>query len=243
MKPTPKTSDLPPLLAFGAHPDDVEFGCGGVVAGEVRAGRPAHLVVCSRGESASHGTPAQRAAEAARAARLLGATLEFVALDGDARLEARPEHAYRLAAVIRRIRPGIVLAPSLAANQHPDHARLGRIVRDAARLARYGGAARLRRRPAHAIEHLLFYAVSPGAEPAEAPILIDVSAPETLAAWTAAMQAHASQVSQRPYIELQLSRARVRGLSAGVEYAQALYSSDPLLFRGLRALERSARRF
>ena len=60
-----------PLLAFGAHPDDIEFGCGGVVALETRGGRPAHLVVCSRGESATHGTPAERTLEAERGAPLL----------------------------------------------------------------------------------------------------------------------------------------------------------------------------
>ena len=60
MKPMPNhPPERAPLLAFGAHPDDIEFGCGGVVALETRAGRPAHLVVCSRGESATHGTPAR----------------------------------------------------------------------------------------------------------------------------------------------------------------------------------------
>jgi len=145
MKPGPNfPPEAAPLLAFGAHPDDVEFGCGGVVANETATGRPAHLVVCSRGESATHGTPAQRTAEAERAAALLGATLEWLELDGDAHLEIRAAHALKLAEVIRRLRPAIVLAPSLVENQHPDHARLGRLVRDAARLARYGGIAELR---------------------------------------------------------------------------------------------------
>ena len=63
MKHTPKSlPDLTPLLAFGAHPDDIEFGCGGVIAKETRAGRAAHFVICSRGEAASHGTPKQRVA-------------------------------------------------------------------------------------------------------------------------------------------------------------------------------------
>src|SRR5580692_1196657 len=152
MKPTAKPApELPPLLAFGAHPDDIEFGCGGIIARETLAGRAAHFVICSRGESATHGTPAERTAEATKSAALLGATVEFVELDGDAELEAKPAHALKLAAVIRRIRPGIVLAPSLVENQHPDHPRLGRIVRDASRLARYGGVAKLRANPAHAI--------------------------------------------------------------------------------------------
>ncbi len=235
---------LPPLLAFGAHPDDVEFGCGGIVVRETRAGRAAHLVVCSRGESGSQGTPAQRSAEAKRSAALLGATLEFAELDGDARLEVRPAHALRLAEIIRRVRPAAVLAPSLAGNQHPDHPRLGRLVRDACRIARYGGVAELRPLPAHAVSQLFFYAVTPEAEPAGAlPVLIDLSAPGIVAAWTAAMEAHASQARARPYVELQLARARVQGLRAGVEYAQPLFPADPLLFDSLAALGPSARRF
>src|SRR4030095_10144362 len=102
MKPTLTTPvELSPLLAFGAHPDDVEFGCGGVIARETNAGRPAHLCVCSRGGAATHGTPAERTAEAEKAAGLLGATLEFVELDGDAHLEIRAAHAIKLAEVIR----------------------------------------------------------------------------------------------------------------------------------------------
>src|SRR5271170_8327010 len=108
MKPTPNfPPDLAPLLAFGAHPDDLEFGCGGVLALEARAGRPVHCVICSRGEAGTHGTPRQRTAEAKKGAKLLGAALEFLELDGDARLEARAAHAVKLAAVIRRLRPGI----------------------------------------------------------------------------------------------------------------------------------------
>jgi N-acetylglucosamine malate deacetylase 1 len=73
MKPTQTSSKVLPLLAFGAHPDDVEFGCGGVVLNETPAGREAHLVVCSRGESGSHGTPKRRIGEARKAGKLLGA--------------------------------------------------------------------------------------------------------------------------------------------------------------------------
>jgi LmbE family N-acetylglucosaminyl deacetylase len=153
MKPTLKSHpEFAPLLAFGAHPDDIEFGCGGVIAKETSAGHAAHFVICSRGEAGTHGTPAQRVIEANRSAVLLGATLEFIELDGDAHLEVRVAHAIKLAGMIRRVRPGIVLAPSLVENQHPDHPRLGQIVRDACRLARYGGVKELRKLPPHVIE-------------------------------------------------------------------------------------------
>jgi N-acetylglucosamine malate deacetylase 1 len=237
-------SNLSPLLAFGAHPDDIEFGAGGVIALETAAGRPAHLVVCSRGEAGSNGSPTERMAEAKRAASLLGASIEFIELDGDSHLEIRAAHAIALAGIIRRIRPGIVLAPSLAENQHPDHHRLGRLVRDATRLARYGGLAELKQLPVHACSQLLFYALSTDAEPAGLqPVLIDVSAPEILDKWTAAMQAHASQLKTRDYPALQLARARVNGARCGSAAAIALFPNDPLVFASLQPLSRSARHF
>jgi LmbE family N-acetylglucosaminyl deacetylase len=233
-----------PLLVFGCHPDDVEFGCGGVVVVETRAGRPAHVVVCSRGESASHGTPEERLEECRAGARALGASLELIELDGDARLEEKAVHAIRLAGLIRQLRPATVLAPTPVENQHPDHYRLGRLVRDAARIARYGGVAELRGLAPHAIEQLFFYATSPGAEPRDvSPVLVDVSAPEILAAWTAAMQAHATQVKARAYVEMQLTRARVNGLRAGVGHAIALYPNDPPVVDSLARLGRNASRF
>ncbi|MGI8969523.1 MAG: PIG-L family deacetylase [Dehalococcoidia bacterium] len=233
-----------PLLAFGAHPDDIEFGCGGVIAKETRAGRPAHLVVCSRGEAGTHGTPEQRTAESKRAAAILGAALEFVELDGDSHLEVRLSHAITLAAVIRRLRPALVLAPSMVENQHPDHSRLGQLVRDAARLARYGGLREVRDQPPHAIDCLLFYALALETEPRDLSlILVDVSAPEVMATWTAAMEAHASQTAARGYVEMQLGRARLRGLSAGVGHAIALFPNDPLLVDSLEPVSRGARHF
>ena len=237
-------TDLVPLLAFGAHPDDIEFGCGGVVALETRAGRSAHLVVCSRGEAGTNGTPEQRTAEAENGAKRLGATLEFIELDGDAHLEIKAAHAIKLATVIRRERPGIVLAPSLVENQHPDHARLGRLARDAARLARYGGVAELKDLPPHSIGQLFYYALTPEAEPPDiTPVLMDVSEPEIVRTWTDAMHAHASQGRTRNYVELQLMRARSLGARAGASHAIALYPSDPIVIKSLAPVSQGARRF
>ena len=239
-----KASSPAPLLAFGAHPDDIEFGCGGVIARETRAGRPVHFVVCSRGEAGSNGTPAVRTAEAEKAAKILGATIEFIELAGDAHLDVKSAHAIKLAGILRRVQPGIVLAPTVEPNQHPDHYKLGALVRDATRLARYGGLKELKARNTHAIGQLLFYAVSPDAEPRDvAPILIDVSAQETLTAWTDAMHAHASQLRTRNYPALQLARASVNGSRCGAMAAIALWPNDPLVFDSLATLTRSARRF
>jgi LmbE family N-acetylglucosaminyl deacetylase len=231
-----------PVLVFGAHPDDIEFGCGGVVAMEVRAGRLVHMVVCSRGEASTAGTPEIREMESRNAARILGASLEFIELDGDARLRSSAEHAISLAGVIRRIRPAMVIAPSLSENQHPDHSQLGRLARDAARLARYGGVSELKALPSHSIGSLLYYALSLEAEPRDlSAILYDVSDEETLGTWVAAMEAHTSQVRAKPYVEMQLTRARLRGLSAGIGHAIALFPADPIVINRLEPVAIGAR--
>jgi LmbE family N-acetylglucosaminyl deacetylase len=241
MQRLPKTE---PILVFGAHPDDIEFGAGAIIARETRAGRNAHFVVTSAGEAASSGTASERIAEAKSAAEILGATIEFIELDGDSHLEIRVSHALKLAQIIRRMRPATVLTTSVVANQHPDHCRLGQLVRDAARLARYGGLSDLQKTKPHAIEQLFFYAVTPDGEPSDIPpFLIDVSHPEIMALWSGAMHAHKSQAATRNYAELQLTRARLLGARVGVEYAMALYSNEPLLFDSLSQLGRGARNF
>ncbi len=203
-----------------------------------------HLIVCSRGEAGSAGTPEIREAESRNAAAILGASLEFVELDGDAHLRTSAEHAITLAGVIRRIRPGIVIAPSLSENQHPDHSQLGRLVRDATRLARFGGISELKALRPHSIKSLFYYALSLEGEPRDlSTILYDVSYEETFAAWVAAMEAHASQVRVRPYVEMQLTRARSRGLSAGIGHAIALFPADPIVVNRLEPVAKTARSF
>lgn len=232
------------LLAFGAHPDDIEFGAGGIIACENRAGTKVHFVVCSEGESATSGTPAQRRQEAMRSASILGATIEFIALGGDSHFERSIESTLTVARAIRRIAPQWVLCPTAKPGQHPDHAVLGSLVRDGARLARYGGLAELRDLPAHAIEQLWYYAVGPEGEPAEATaVWYDLSDSEVVDLWKEAMNAHETQLRTRRYLELQLTRARLLGLRAGVEYAQALFPADPMLVKSLTQLGRGARQF
>ncbi len=157
-----------------------------------------------------------------------------------------PAHAIRLAGVIQAAGASRdrSLAPSLGENQHPDHFRLGRIVRDATRLARYGGLEELRGAPSHVIDHLFYYALTPESEPRDVtPILVDVSAPEVVASWTAAMNAHESQTQARNYVDLQLSRARLNGLLNGIGHAIPLFPNDPPVIRSLTQLGGRSRRF
>jgi LmbE family N-acetylglucosaminyl deacetylase len=245
MKPTPNSQrDLAPLLAFGAHPDDIEFGCGGVVANETRRGQTAHFVVCSQGEAGTNGTLEERSQEAAKSAQILHASIEQASLGGDSRFKYSNAAVVLFAGVIRRVRPSIVLSPAPVENQHPDHFVLGQIVRDAARLARYGGVQTPGDHSPHAIDHLLYYAATVEGEPKHVPpVLLDVSDAETMRIWKEAMEAHASQMKTRNYVELQLTRARLNGFRAGVEYAIALFPSDPIVVDSLEHLGHGARRF
>jgi LmbE family N-acetylglucosaminyl deacetylase len=71
--------------------------------------------------------------------------------------------------------------------------------------------------------------------------LVDVS--QVIAPWTASMRAHASQLRDRDYVELQLARARLHGLRSGVGHAIALFPNDPLVIDWPSRPRRSARRF
>ena len=66
------------ILAVGAHPDDIEFGCAHVLIQEVRKGNNVKLLVLSRGEAGSNGTPEARESEARAAAKLIGADIDFL---------------------------------------------------------------------------------------------------------------------------------------------------------------------
>ena len=230
------------ILAVGAHPDDIEFGCGGILLKEAEEGASIHFLVCSRGEAGSNGSPDERVAECRKAARLLGAELAFLDFGGDARIEYSRANALRMAKRIREIAPAIVLAPSLEDNQHPDHSAVGRIVRDAARFARYAGIEELKGAKAHAIDQLFYYAITPGAEPARSsPFLVDLG--PHLERWRELMSCHASQLATRKYIDLQIARARVWGLQCDCEYAQAVYPNDPIVLDSISRLGPSARHF
>lgn len=115
------------VLAIGAHPDDVELGCGGTLALLARQGRRVGIVHLTRGEAGSRGTEQGRRQEAEAAAAALGAAeLEFLDC-GDGAFRAGPAEEEALIAVLRRLRPEIVLGPT-PVDRHPDHPRAHALV-------------------------------------------------------------------------------------------------------------------
>lgn len=228
------------ILAVGAHPDDVEFGCAPVLIQEVRNGHEARILVTSKGEAASAGDPEERAQEARDAARIIGAAIQFLELGGDCHMEHNTANAITLAREIRRVKPDVILAPYLGENQHPDHAAVGKIVRDAARLARYGGLRDLDGLPPHQITSLYFYTITQVfVDPPE--LVVDVTTVRE--AWEAAIQCHKSQMKTRNYLDLVMSRARTIGAAIGVEYAIGLWLNDPIRIGSLGDLPLSSRYF
>jgi LmbE family N-acetylglucosaminyl deacetylase len=229
------------ILAVGAHPDDIEFGCGGVLLIEAAAGAEITLVITSRGEAGSSGTPAQREAESLAAAELLGAATRLSILDfgGDGQQRDCPENAIQLARQIRKCMPTMVLAPVPESNQHPDHTVVGAVTRNACRLARYGGLESLQGLAPHEISSLWYYAIAPTTK--EGAVYVDITV--VAEKWKALMECHATQVKSRNYLDLQFARARQAGLLAGCEYALALWPNDPPVLDRLSRLPRGARAF
>ena len=227
------------ILAIGPHPDDLEFGCAPILIKEVRHGSQVRMLVLSRGEAGSAGTPEGREEESRSAARLIGATVDFLDFGGDCHIEYTPQNAFRIAAEIRKFKPEIVLAPHPQENQHPDHAVVGRLVRDACRFARYGGLEELKSAPVHRVANLFFYNITQHLQKPD--IVIDIS--DLLAEWEAVMNCHESQVLSKGYIDLQKTGARLLGLTIGTEYAAGLFTNDPIRLEAVSDLKFSSRNF
>jgi N-acetylglucosamine malate deacetylase 1 len=173
------------VLAIGAHPDDVELGCGATLAQLARAGRRVGILHLTRGEAGTRGTAEERQREAERAAGILGA-VELVFLDcGDGAFRGGPAEEDALIEALRRLRPELVFAPT-PADRHPDHGRAHRLVVDA---CFYAGLARRASGAPHRPAALFTYMQHDHFVPA---FVVDVTA-----AWPvkmAALDAYGSQI-------------------------------------------------
>ena len=120
------------ILAIAAHRDDVELTCGGTLIKSVGLGRRVAILDLTAGETGTRGSAALREEEAARAAAVLGVhARENLGLP-DAGITNTPETRERLARVIRRFQPRVVIAPAPPpAGRHPDHRDASQLVRDA----------------------------------------------------------------------------------------------------------------
>lgn len=226
-------SETVEILAVGAHPDDVELGCGGTLALLARAGRSVGILDLTRGEAGTRGTPETRAAEAAEAARLLGARFRDGLDLGDGNLKTDRAAELEVIEVVRRRRPRLVFAP-LPNDRHPDHVRAGRLVTDA---AFYAGLRALETGlPPHRPQQVVYF---PSTFLAEPTFLVDVTG--TLDVKLAAVRAFRSQffdpaskepatfISSPEFLEGVTARARAFGRLANVGAAEGFVSPRPPL--------------
>jgi bacillithiol biosynthesis deacetylase BshB1 len=157
------------ILAFAAHPDDVDLSAGGLLARATAQGYRCAAVDLTRGEMGTRGTPEQRGKEAQAAAKVLGLVARDILDLGDVRLADTYDNRVAVARKIREYRPRIVCAPYWQ-DRHPDHATASLIVS-------YGAFyARLKRielgLDIHAPKKVIYYLLH---EPVTPSFVVDIS--------------------------------------------------------------------
>ena len=118
------------ILAFGAHPDDVELGCSATIAKEVSLGKKVGIVDLTRGELGTRGSADLRDIEAAKAAEILGVQIRENLGFADGFFVNDKEHQLEIIKMIRKYRPEIVLCNAID-DRHIDHPKGSKVVSDA----------------------------------------------------------------------------------------------------------------
>src|SRR5437016_10009520 len=108
------------ILAIAAHRDDVEQTCGGTLLKHAQRGLRTGILDLTRGEMGTRGTAADRAREAADAARVLQVSWRAALDIPDGRVENNWENRLKVARIIRATRPRVVILPYWQ-GRHPDH--------------------------------------------------------------------------------------------------------------------------
>lgn len=223
-------------LVVAAHPDDAEICLGGTLLRLVRAGRAVGVVDLTRGELGSRGDRATRDGETAAATEILGLAARHNLDLPDGGLRSSEPSRAALAALIRELRPDVLLAHHLE-DLHPDHAAAGALAREAwylaglRRLAEGAGGP-----PAHRPPRLLHFM---GHVPFEPTFVVDVS--EVWEDKRRLVQTYASQLRPQDesddgshllfgadILERMETKARFFGERIGVRFGEPLLHRGPL---------------
>ncbi|MDR9387887.1 MAG: bacillithiol biosynthesis deacetylase BshB1 [Balneolaceae bacterium] len=208
------------IVAFGAHPDDVELSAGGTIAKAVSEGKSVVLVDLTKGEMGSRGTPEIRLEEAKAAASILGASDRLNMELPDTLVSNTRENQLKVIQILRTYRPQVVFA-NAPQDRNPDHGHGSALIRDSFFLS---GLVKIETKDNHGQlqepwrpSHLLFYMQDTVFEP---DLIIDIT--DHLETKEASMLAHASQVNvQTPGDEPET------------------YISSPTFFESIRARTRT----
>ncbi len=118
------------VLAFGAHPDDIEICCGGCLAKLASEGKRTAIVDLTTGQMGTRGTPEIRLEEAEKAKEILGAAFRENLGMQDGNIEISNRTLLKVISVLRKYRPEIVLMhPPF--ERHPDHENTHKLIRTA----------------------------------------------------------------------------------------------------------------
>ncbi len=220
------------VLAIAAHPDDVELTCAGTLLALKARGRRFGIVdLTSRRDGHAGRRGAARPGGPARGARSSAPSSARPSTSATAACGTRARTSSLLIDVIRRERPRLVLT-SYPEDRHPDHARAGRLVADA---AFYAGLRKIETaHPAHRPQQTVFFSTALLHEPH---FVVDVT--PYWAKRYEAIQAFASQLhdpsskepqtmlSQAPFLATIEARARHFGFLIGVEFGEGFRSTRP----------------
>ena len=228
------------VLLFGAHPDDVEWGAGGILLLLRDKGLKFALVDLTEGEMGSRGTPEERAQEASAAANFVGAAARENLHLPDCALVDSPENRKRIASVIRRYRPHLVLAPFWK-DRHPDHAATGLMVRNS---SLYCALAKLDDgNPPYKPSAFLYFLLHNYRHPS---LVVDITSVyqqklELLRLHHSQFSKTAEQLGLLPlgmsdYLYGLESRDRYFGSLVGVHHGEALVADRPLKLSGITQL-------
>lgn len=237
------------VLFFGAHPDDVELGCGGTVHKLSSSGLKVGIVDLTRGELGTRGTTAIRKAEAEEAARILGLTVRDNCDISDGHIDISRENKARVIQKIRQYQPDLVILPYFS-DRHPDHVNASKLVKEC---IYYAGTEKwpvgipVADLPAWRPKFYLYYML---AEPFEPNVIVDITGHEE--ARLQAFRAYKSQffvpghdsneketwISRPEFSEQLQARLRFYGYQIGTAFAEPFYSDQPIPLADLMALTR-----
>jgi N-acetylglucosamine malate deacetylase 1 len=222
---------MPPIdvLAIAAHRDDVEQTCGGTLLRMKTLGLRTGILDLTQGEAGTRGTAEERAAEAAEAARILKADAREALDIPDGQVENTFDNRVKIASVIRRLRPRVVILPYWT-GRHPDHYTTSTLGYEACFVA---GLAKLEtghapHRPFKIVYASLYADVRPS-------FVVDISGQieERFSALMAYRSQYANQdtggslfVPEEEIRERTFAMARHYGLLAGVRYAEPFVQKE-----------------
>jgi len=223
------------VLAFGAHPDDVELMAGGTIIKLVKLGYRVTMVSLTAGETGTRGTPEIRNQEFTDSAEIMGLTAWQMLDIPDGFVNSDRPHRLKVIEVLRRYRPRVVFAPYWK-TRHPDHGNCSILVREASFLA---GLKKIDTgQPAHRPAKIIYYCEHYPFQPS---FIVDVT--DTFDQRLQAIRAYKSQVfnaemvspdenktyiSSPEYFQSLTSRAQFWGHRIGVKYGEPFLVREPL---------------